>query len=76
MLHESKRLKTHADKDILKQLKAYIFNEAIPTAVAIKKYFKFASAVMTQNDIADKNSTRESVPETVRECSAKLRTMR
>ena len=66
MLHENKRLKTQADKDILKQFKAYIFNEAIPTAVTIKKYFKFASAVKTQNNTAYTNSTSESVAETVR----------
>ena len=66
MLHENKRLKTQADKDTLKRFKEDIFNERIPTAVTIKKYFKFVSDIKTAQNIAYKNSTCESVAKDVR----------
>jgi len=65
-LHENKRLKTQADKDTLRQFKADIFDESIPTSVTIKRYFKFVSDVKTASNIAYKNSTCESVAHTVR----------
>ena len=65
-LRENKRLRTQADKDILRQFKADIFNEDIPVKRTIKKYFKFADAIKTSSNIAYKNSTCESVAGTVR----------
>ena len=65
-LHENKRLKTQADKDILRQFKADIFNESIPTSVTVKKYFKFATDIKTTSNIAYKNSTCEAVAHSVR----------
>ena len=59
-------MKTHADKEILKQFKDDIFNENIPTGVTIKKYFKFATSVKTEQTLAYKNSTCESVADSVR----------
>ena len=61
MLHEDKRLTTQADKDILAQFKKHIFNERIPIALTVKKYFKFANKVTTTQNIAYKNSTCESL---------------
>ncbi len=66
MLHENKRLRTQADKETLRRLKADIFNEDIPTSRTIKKYFKFATEIKTVNNIACKNSTCESVAQSVR----------
>ena len=40
MLHESKRLRTQADKETLRRLKADIFNEDIPTSRTIKNIFQ------------------------------------
>ena len=65
-LRENERLKTQADKETLRQFKADIFNERIPTSVTIKKYFKFATDVKTANNIAYKNSTCEGVAHSVR----------
>ena len=65
-LHENKRLKTQADKVILRQLKAEIFNESIPTGDTVKKYFKFATEIKTTSNIAYKNSTCEGVAYSVR----------
>ena len=65
-LHENKRLKTQADKDVLRQFKADIFNESIPTSVTIKKYFKFASDIKTTHNIAYRNTTCEDVAGAVR----------
>ena len=56
MLKENKRLKTQADKDILRRFKDDIFNESIPTAVTIKKYFKFVSEIKTTSNIAYKTA--------------------
>jgi hypothetical protein len=72
MLHENKRLKTQADKDTLRKFKDDIFNEAIPTAVTIKKYFKFVSDIKTAQNIAYKNSTCESVAKDVRKMLKKV----
>ena len=71
-LHENKRLKTQEDKEILRQFKADIFNESIPASVTVKKYFKFASEVKTPNNIAYKNSTCETVAQTVRKMLKKI----
>jgi hypothetical protein len=65
-LRENKRLKTQADKEILRQFKEDIFNERIPTSTTIKKYFKFVTEVKTINNIAYKKSTCESVAQSVR----------
>ena len=65
-LHENKRLKTQADKEILRRFKADIFNERIPTSTTIKKYFKFATEIKTASNIAYKNSTCEGVAKNVR----------
>jgi hypothetical protein len=72
MLKENKRLKTQADKDILRRFKEDIFNEDIPTAVTIKKYFKFVSEIKTTSNIAFKNSTCESVAKDVRKMLKKV----
>ncbi len=66
MLHENKRLKTQADKDTFRRFKEDIYNERIPTAVTIKKYFKFISEIKTAQNIAYKNSTCEGVAKDVR----------
>ena len=47
MLRENKRLKTPEDKAILRQFKDDIFNESIPVAVTINKYFKLVGDVKT-----------------------------
>jgi hypothetical protein len=66
-LHENKRLKTVADKAILKQFKEDIFNESIPVIKTVKKYFKLTrEATTTTNNIAYRNSTCESVAGAVR----------
>ncbi len=65
-LEENKRLKTQADKEILRQFKEDIFNESIPIAKTVKKYFKFTDEVKTANNIAYKNSTCEGVASAVR----------
>jgi hypothetical protein len=72
MLHENKRLKTQADKDILRRFKDDIFNEDIPIAVTVKKYFKFVSEIKTASNIAYKNSTCESVAKDVRKMLKKV----
>ena len=66
MLRENKRLRTQADKYILKQFKEYIFNGDIPIIDTIQKYSKFANQVVTTNNIAYRNSTCENVAMTVR----------
>ena len=63
MLRVNKRLRTQEDKETLRQFKADIFNEDIPTSRTINKYFKFATEVNTVSNIAYKNSTCEGVPE-------------
>jgi hypothetical protein len=66
-LHENKRLKTVADKAILKQFKEDIFNESIPVIKTVKKYFKLTrEATTTTNNIAYRNTTCESVAGAVR----------
>ena len=55
-----------ADKHILKQLKADIFNEEIPIRKTVRKYFKLTDEIKTTNSVAYKNSTCESVAQTVR----------
>jgi len=65
-LHENKRLKTQEDKDILRQFKEDIFNESIPIATTVGKYFKLVKEFKTASNIAYKNSTCETVSDTVR----------
>ena len=72
MLKENKRLKSQADKDILRRVKDDMFNETIPTAVTIKKNFKFVSEIKTAQNIACKNSTCESVAKDVRKMLKKV----
>ena len=65
-LQENKRLRTQADKDILRQFKEDIFNEEIGVRRTIKKYFKFTDQIETASNIAYKNSTCEGVAKAVR----------
>ena len=63
MLRENKRLKTPEDKAILRQFKDDVFNESIPVAVIIKKYFKLVNDIKTTYNVAYRNSTCEDVAE-------------
>ena len=58
---ESKRLKKKADKAKLRDFKRDIFDESIPVATTVAKYFKFTARTETENNIAYKNATCKSV---------------
>ena len=64
---ENKRLKDPRDREILRQLKRDIFDESIPIATTIRKYFKIVKEWGTMYNIAYRNSTCANVSKTVRE---------
>ncbi len=66
-LHENKRLKTEADKTILKQFKEDTFIENIPDIKTVRKYFKLTSEATTTNNIAYRNTICERVVGAVRQ---------
>ena len=65
-LRENKRLKGAADKAILQQFKAEIFNPEIPIETTVKKWFKTTKEIKTSNNIAFRNSTCTWVADQVR----------
>ena len=67
----NKRLKNEEDKITLAQFKKDIFDQRIPVVKTIKKYFKLVDELATTQNIAYKNSTCESVANSVREMLGK-----
>ena len=65
-LRENKRLKDPRQRETLKNFKADIFDETIPTITTLRKYFKIAKESNTIFNIAYKNSTCAEVSERVR----------
>jgi hypothetical protein len=70
-LKESKRLKTVEDKQTLKNFKADIFNEDIPVAQTIDKYFKMTDKMETEHNVPYTNSACKYVAESVRKSMGK-----
>ena len=63
---ENKRFKNKEDKQKMLQFKKDIFNEDIPIATTIKKYFTLTTEVDNHKNIAYKNTTCKSVSDMVR----------